>query len=73
MATPFAVSTSTFDGVSNANVVTGSARQKAKKGTIDMDTPTTTKRAKKPDDLSMHHIASFQASFDFGSPMLRKP
>lgn len=71
MSTPFTASAPTLDGISNANLVTGSARLKAKKSNA-MNTPLTGIRHSENEDLSMHHISSFQKSFDFGSPVLRK-
>lgn len=72
ITTPFAVQSSALDGLSNANIVTGSARQKAKKSSNESETPMNSIRHKNTDDLSMHHISSFQPSFDFGSPILKK-
>lgn len=71
MSTPFTASASTLDGMSNANLVTGSARLKAKKSNT-ANAPLAGMRHNDNEDLSMHHISSFQKSYDFGSPVLRK-
>jgi len=79
ISTPFAQSPNP-DNAFSANLVTGSAKPRARSKTaVKLDTPTSSVLCSpqlhqngRTKDLSMHHISSIQSSIDFRSPLRKK-
>jgi len=79
ISTPFAQSPNPDEAFS-ANLVTGSAKPRARSKTaVKMSTPTSSALCSphlhkngRTKDLSMHHISSIQSSIDFRSPLRKK-